>query len=86
VVREGWGQGGEMNQALYAHMNNKRKMKKKKNVSFGYPVLAYVGNVFPGAMDKVEKKDSEQHMNFCGYNNIVININSLLHIIILISI
>jgi hypothetical protein len=23
-----WGQGGEMNQALYAHMNNKRKMKK----------------------------------------------------------
>jgi hypothetical protein len=30
VVREGWGQGGEMNQALYAHMNNKRKMKKKK--------------------------------------------------------
>jgi hypothetical protein len=26
----GWGQGGEMNQALYAHMNNKRKMKKKK--------------------------------------------------------
>jgi hypothetical protein len=25
-----WGQGGEMNQALYAHMNNKRKMKKKK--------------------------------------------------------
>jgi hypothetical protein len=25
----GWGQGGELNQALYAHMNNKRKMKKK---------------------------------------------------------
>jgi hypothetical protein len=24
------GQGGDMNQALYAHMNNKRKMKKKK--------------------------------------------------------
>jgi hypothetical protein len=24
------GQGGEMNQALYAHMSNKRKMKKKK--------------------------------------------------------
>jgi hypothetical protein len=22
--------GGEINQALYAHMNNKRKMKKKK--------------------------------------------------------
>jgi hypothetical protein len=25
----GWGQGGEMNQALYAYMNNKRKMEKK---------------------------------------------------------
>jgi hypothetical protein len=24
-----WGQGGEMTQALYAHMNNKRKRKKK---------------------------------------------------------
>jgi hypothetical protein len=31
VVREGWGQGGEMTQALYAHMNNKRKRKKNKN-------------------------------------------------------
>jgi hypothetical protein len=29
VVREGVGAGGR-NQALYAHMNNKRKMKKKK--------------------------------------------------------
>jgi hypothetical protein len=29
VVRKGWGQGGEMNQALYAHMDNKRKIKKK---------------------------------------------------------
>jgi hypothetical protein len=27
----GGGAGGEMNQALYAHMNNKRKMKKKIN-------------------------------------------------------
>jgi hypothetical protein len=26
----GWGQGGEMNQSLYAHMNNIRKMKKKE--------------------------------------------------------
>jgi hypothetical protein len=24
----GWGQGGEMNQALYEHMNNKRKKKE----------------------------------------------------------
>jgi hypothetical protein len=29
ILGRGWGQGGEMNQALYAHMNNKRKMKKK---------------------------------------------------------
>jgi hypothetical protein len=29
-VGRGWGQGGEMNQSLYAQMNNKRKMKKKK--------------------------------------------------------
>jgi hypothetical protein len=25
VVREGVGQGGEMTQALYAHINNKKK-------------------------------------------------------------
>jgi hypothetical protein len=25
LTGRGWGQGGEMNQALYAHMNNKRK-------------------------------------------------------------
>jgi hypothetical protein len=25
----GWGQGGEMTQALYAHMNNKRTKKKE---------------------------------------------------------
>jgi hypothetical protein len=30
VVREGVGAGGEMNQVLYAHMNNKRKVKKKE--------------------------------------------------------
>jgi hypothetical protein len=29
VVREVVGQGGEMTQALYAHMNNKGKKKKK---------------------------------------------------------
>jgi hypothetical protein len=37
VVREGVGSGGEINQALYAHMNNKRKMKKKKKLM--YPML-----------------------------------------------
>jgi hypothetical protein len=26
----GWGQGGEMTQALYAHMNNKRKKNGQK--------------------------------------------------------
>jgi hypothetical protein len=31
VVREGVGAGEEMTQALYAHMNNKRKRKKKKH-------------------------------------------------------
>jgi NaMN:DMB phosphoribosyltransferase len=30
VVREGVGAGGKMTQALYAHMNNKRKKKKTK--------------------------------------------------------
>jgi hypothetical protein len=30
VVREGVGAGGEMNQALYAHKNNKRKKNEKK--------------------------------------------------------
>jgi hypothetical protein len=29
VVREGVGAGGEMTQALYAHMNNKKKKKRK---------------------------------------------------------
>jgi hypothetical protein len=28
----GWGQGGEMTQALYAHMNNKIKKKKEKSL------------------------------------------------------
>jgi hypothetical protein len=31
-----WGQRGEMNQALYAHINNKRKMKKKKEEARGF--------------------------------------------------
>jgi hypothetical protein len=29
------GQGGEMTQALYAHMNNKRKKKEKENLNNG---------------------------------------------------
>jgi hypothetical protein len=31
VVREGVGQGGEMTQALYAHMNSKRKKKRERD-------------------------------------------------------
>jgi NaMN:DMB phosphoribosyltransferase len=30
VVREGVGAGGEMTQALHAHMNNKRKKKEER--------------------------------------------------------
>jgi hypothetical protein len=30
VVREGVGKGGEMTQALYAHMNNKKNFKKEE--------------------------------------------------------
>jgi hypothetical protein len=41
----GGGRWGEMNQALYAHMNNKRKMKKKKIQfpvpNFSPPVTGY---------------------------------------------
>jgi hypothetical protein len=36
VVREGVGAGGEMTQALYAHMNNKRKKKKFAEPAFEY--------------------------------------------------
>jgi hypothetical protein len=32
VVREGVGAGGRNEPSLYAHMNNKRKMKKKKEI------------------------------------------------------
>jgi hypothetical protein len=31
VVGRGWGHGGEMTQALYAHMNNKTIKKKMKS-------------------------------------------------------
>jgi hypothetical protein len=37
VVREGVGEGGEMTQALYAHMNNKTiKIKKILECSFPF--------------------------------------------------
>jgi hypothetical protein len=42
VVREGLGAGGEMNQALYAHMNNKRKFKKKKNIFVVYCIMRHL--------------------------------------------
>jgi hypothetical protein len=34
VVREGVGAGGELTQALYAHMNNKTIKKKNKNSTY----------------------------------------------------
>jgi hypothetical protein len=35
-----WGQGEEMTQALYAHMNNKTiKKRRKKNSMYTYPYL-----------------------------------------------
>jgi hypothetical protein len=39
VLREGWGQGGEMTQALYAHMNNKKIKIKKKSVGVKFDYL-----------------------------------------------
>jgi DNA-dependent RNA polymerase auxiliary subunit epsilon len=33
VVREGVGAGGEMTQALYAHMNKKKKLGKIRQIS-----------------------------------------------------
>jgi hypothetical protein len=39
VVREGVGQGEEMTQALYAHMNNKRKKKKCSGEQKGHILL-----------------------------------------------
>jgi NaMN:DMB phosphoribosyltransferase len=40
VVREGVGAGGEMTQALYAHMSNKTIKKKKKTVHEEYILKA----------------------------------------------
>jgi hypothetical protein len=55
-----------MNQALYAHMNNKRKMKKKKDVSyhtqiksstsehsFSFFVVLQVEPIFKSYMDQL---------------------------------
>jgi hypothetical protein len=38
-------EGGEMNQALYAHMNNKRKMKKKKSPNCCFDLYAITLNI-----------------------------------------
>jgi hypothetical protein len=35
----GWGQGGEMTQAFYAHMNNKIKKKRKGNLHGSQPCI-----------------------------------------------
>jgi hypothetical protein len=54
VVREWVGAGGEMIQALYAHMNNKRKRKKK--VQFWVPVAHTYNPSYLG--DRVQKDHS----------------------------
>jgi hypothetical protein len=38
----GWGLWGEMNQSLYAHMNNKRKMKKKEFCAYALIIAVSV--------------------------------------------
>jgi hypothetical protein len=38
----GWGQGGEMKQALNAHMNNKRKGKKQINKFLLFVALSFM--------------------------------------------
>jgi hypothetical protein len=50
------GAGGEMNQALYAHMNNKRKMKKKKLSKDVLMKDTYPGNVTPLGAKSIYKE------------------------------
>jgi hypothetical protein len=38
MSHQGWGQGGEMTQALYAHMNNKIKKKNVPSMSDFYEI------------------------------------------------
>jgi hypothetical protein len=38
-VCRGWGQGGEMTQALYAHMNNKTIKKRERECMWGGVVV-----------------------------------------------
>jgi hypothetical protein len=42
----GWRLGGEMTQALYAHMNNKRKKKKKWTLTSLNVKGIYTSNLF----------------------------------------
>jgi hypothetical protein len=45
-----------MNQALYAHMNNKRKMKKKKKVVKSWVLVAHTCNPsFSGGRDQEDR-------------------------------
>jgi hypothetical protein len=47
----GWGQGGEMTQALYAHMNN-----KIKKIVLGRPsMMVYVHPSYLGARDQEDR-------------------------------
>jgi hypothetical protein len=46
VVR-GWGQGGEMTQALYAHMNNKTIKKKSSCQSSRWQQIQGLSHIIP---------------------------------------
>jgi hypothetical protein len=43
VVREGVGAGGRNEPSLYAHMNNKRKMKEKKKKRLCWIIAKMLG-------------------------------------------
>jgi hypothetical protein len=57
--------GGEMNQALYAHMNIKRKMKKNKNlkhvIGFGIRQCTEFARRTMKLLAKVEKSSKTLH-------------------------
>jgi hypothetical protein len=58
VVREGWGQGSEMTQALYAHMNNKTiKQKQKQNKTQAHRAHSYIVSLLFGSMTKKSSED-----------------------------
>jgi hypothetical protein len=54
VVREGVGAGGgEMTQALYAHMNNKKQTNKQKTKGWGSNSVVEALVLFPALKSKL---------------------------------